>query len=35
MERRKDFDKMPSFTEMKAREKSWEKDFFAGINRGI
>ena len=33
MERRKDYDKMPSFKEMKAREDAWKEDWYAGINQ--
>jgi len=33
MERRRNFEKMPTFTQMKALEEEWEKDFFAGINQ--
>lgn len=31
-ERRKDFDKMPTFEEMKAEEEMRERDFFGGLN---
>ncbi len=33
MERRRNFDRMPTFAEMKALEEEWGKDFFAGINQ--
>ncbi len=33
MERRRNFDKMPTFAQMKAMEEAWEDDFFAGINQ--
>ncbi len=33
MERRRNFAKMPTFTQMKALEEEWGKDFFAGINQ--
>jgi len=33
MERRRNFDRMPTFDEMKALEKEWAEDFFAGINQ--
>ena len=33
MERRRNFDKMPTFAQMKAREESYKDDVFAGINQ--
>ena len=33
MERRRNFEKMPTFAQMKALEEEWGKDFFAGINQ--
>ena len=33
MERRRNFEKMPTFAEMKEMEKEWSRDFFAGINQ--
>lgn len=33
MKRRKNFQRMPTFAQMKALENSWREDFFAGINQ--